>query len=280
MGSAAVHRKTALALLLLWAATSGAARATDFDDMVAAERAFAADAAARSTRDAFLAALADDSLVFQPGPTSGQRTWAARTAAKDRLEWAPAMAEVAASGDLGYTVGPWRFTPEAAKAPAATGWFFTIWRKQADGHWKVLLDHGIVAPATEFPATVQRRGGVGMGRPPSWPVGIPELRLADQAPPGLLTSRMVAGDFLRLRAGQAPDGRAEGAVLPSSATRLDTGLVLSSGGDLAATWGGGVGSPVWIRIWRRPSAEDAPGLGWQLAVDFAVDAVPLAEPAP
>lgn len=280
MGSAAVHIKTALALLL-WGSTAGAAMATDFDDMVAAERAFAADASARGTREAFLGALADDALVFQPGPTSGQRAWASRKVDKDRLEWAPAMAEVAASGDFGYTVGPWRFTPEGAAAPAATGWFLTLWRKQADGHWKVLLDHGIAAPATQLPATVQRRGGMGIGPPPSWPVGIAELRLADQASPaGMLTPRMVAADFLRLRAGLAPDGRAEGSVLASTATRLDTGLVLSSGGDLAATWGGGIGSPAWIRIWRRPSAEDAPGHGWTLAVDFAVAAVSPAEPAP
>ena len=280
MGSAAVHIKTALALLL-WAATADAAMATDFEDIVAAERAFAADAGARGTREAFLAALADDSLVFQPGPTSGQRTWTARQAGKDRLEWAPAMAEVASSGDLGYTVGPWRFTPEGAEVPSATGWFFTLWRKQPDGHWKVLLDHGIPAPATQFPATVQHRGGIGIGRPPGWPVGIPELRLADQATPaGLLTPRLVAADFLRLRAGQAPDGRAEGVALPTTASRVDTGLVVSSAGDLAATWGGGIGSPAWIRIWRRPSAEDAPGQGWTLAVDFVLAAVPPAEPAP
>ena len=124
-------------------------------------------------------------------------------------------------------------TTEGAKAPGATGWYFTLRRKQADGHWTVLLDHGVCAPAADFPATVQRRGGIGIGRPPSWPVGIPELRLADQAPPGLLTPRMVAGDFLRMRAGQAPDGRAQGAAFPSTATREDTGLLVSTVGDFA-----------------------------------------------
>lgn len=98
-------------------------------------------------------------------------------------------------------------TTEGAKAPAATGWYFTLRRKQGDG--------------------------LGIGRPPSWPVGIPELRLADQAPPGLLTPRMVAGDFLRMRAGQAPDGRAQSAAFPSTATRVDTGLLVSTGGDFA-----------------------------------------------
>ncbi len=320
MGLRGIHIKTCVVLALSLFMTGNAA-ASDFDDMVAAERAFAADASARSTREAFLAALANDGLVFQPGPTSGQRTWTDRAPDKNHLEWAPAMAEIAKSGDLGYTVGPWRFTEAGAedeadqnaegkagektadkaadkagdqtgakageqpgektqeKTPTAFGWYFSIWRKQPDGSWRVLLDHGISAPAAAFPDEVQRRGGVSLGPPPSWPVGVPELRSADLAAPGKLTSRMVSADFLRLRAGQAPDGIADGQALASTATRLDTGLVVSSGGDLGVTWGGGVGSPAWIRVWRRPAAEDAPGQGWQLAVDFAVPAVAVAAAA-
>jgi hypothetical protein len=83
----------------------------------------------------------------------------------------------------------------------------------------------------------------------------------------------VSADFLRLRAGRAPDGKAEGQAMPGHPARVDTGLVVSSAGDLAATWGGGRGSPAWLRVWRRPSAEDAAGAGWRLAVDLSL-AVP------
>jgi len=248
------------------------AAADDFEDMVSAERAFAADAIARSTREAFVAALADDGLVFAPGPSNGKRVWEARPVDKNRLEWAPAVAEVSASGDLGYTSGPWRFTPAGAETPATTGQFFTVWKKQADGKWKVLIDLGVSGAATAFPEKVLRRGGLGVGAAPTWKVGVAELRQADLAPAGALTPRMVSADFLRLRNGKAPDGRAEGEAFPSKASRLDTGLAVSSAGDLAATWGGGAGSPSWLRIWRRPSAEDAPGQGWQLAVDVAIPA--------
>lgn len=261
-------KSVALATALFGSATP--AIADDFDDMVAAERAFAADASARSTRDAFVAALAEDSVVFAPGPTQGQHSWQARPANTNKLEWAPEFGEVAASGELGYTAGPWRFTPAGAEKPAAFGHFFTIWKKQADGKWKVLVDHRISHAAVPVPEKVLRRGGMGVGSPPTWPVGVAELRAADLAPPGALSPRMVSADFLRLREGMIPDGRAEGAALASSATRLDTGLVISKAGDMAATWGGGVGSPAWIRVWRRPSAGDAPGQSWQLAVDMVV----------
>ena len=246
--------------------------ADDFEDLVGAERAFAADASARSTREAFISALADDGLVFAPGPINGKRVWEARPVDKNRLEWAPAVAEIAASGDLGYTIGPWRFTRADAEKPSAFGQFFTVWRKQADGKWKVVIDHGVSGVETAFPEKVLRRGGLGLGPAPTWSVGVAELRTADLVPAGALNPRMVSADFLRLRDSKAPDGRAEGQAFPSAASRMDTGLVVSSAGDLAATWGGGAGGPSWLRIWRRPSAEDAPGRGWQLAVDMAAPA--------
>jgi hypothetical protein len=91
---------------------------------------------------------------------------------------------------------------------------------------------------------------------------------------------MVSADFLRLRPGAIPDSRALGEAYPNQAARTDTGQVISAGGDLAATWGGGAAGPSWIRVWRRPSASDAPGAGWVLAVDLSLPAPPPAEPAP
>jgi len=265
------------ALPILAIALAMPAAASDFDDMVNAEKAFAADASARSTRAAFLTALADDGRLFAPGPTNGKHLWEARAENQNRLEWTPAVAEIASSGDLGYTSGPWRLTNAGDDKPSAFGHFFTVWKKQADGKWKVLVDHGISHAQVAFPDKVLRRGGVGVGPVPTWPVGVAELRTADLAPVGALNTRMVSADFLRLRDGMVPDGRAEGQAFPFRTTRMDTGLVISAAGDLAATWGGGPDSPGWMRIWRRPSAEDAPGQGWQLAVDMSVAAPGLAQ---
>ena len=158
---------------------AGAASAGDFEDMVAAERAFAADASARNTREAFLAAYDEDGIAFVAGPRNAKRVWEARPENKNKLEWAPEVAEIAASGELGYTSGPWRFTREGDEQPTAFGHFFTIWRKDADGKWKVLVDHGVSHAQVAFPDKVTRRGGIGAGTPPTWRVGIDELRKAD-----------------------------------------------------------------------------------------------------
>jgi ketosteroid isomerase-like protein len=56
-----------------------------------------------------------------------------------RLDWAPIAS--GADGDLGFTVGKATFTG----AKPEDGWrstYVTIWRRQADGSWKVLFDTG------------------------------------------------------------------------------------------------------------------------------------------
>ena len=261
------------AALACAALLSGAAHAGDFEDLVAAERAFAADAVARNTRDAFLAAYDEDGIAFAPGPRNAQRVWEKRSVNKTRLEWTPEVAEIAASGDLGYTSGPWRITAEGEEKPQAFGHFFTIWRKDDSGKWKVLVDHGISHSEVAFPDRVTRRGGIGSGAPPTWAVGLDELRRADLAAAGALDSRMVSADFWRLREGTVPDSKSTGSALPGQSLRLDGGLVVSRAGDRAASWGGGVGSPGWVRVWRRPSADDAPGRGWVLVAELVSPAV-------
>lgn len=54
------------------------------------------------------------------------------------------MAVLAESGELGYTVGQYTITVtgEDGERSVEKGKYVTIWRKQADGSWKVVLDGG------------------------------------------------------------------------------------------------------------------------------------------
>jgi ketosteroid isomerase-like protein len=56
-----------------------------------------------------------------------------------RLDWTPRASGLAPAGDLGFTVGDWTFAGPDGKARGA---YVTVWRKQADGHWRVLFDTG------------------------------------------------------------------------------------------------------------------------------------------
>jgi len=111
--------------------------------IVDAERAFALLAKQTNTRAAFLAYLTDESITFGQGPHKGKARELASPANDSLLEWAPAIVDVAASGDFGYDLGPWQYRSHRADpVPIAWGTFVTIWKKQPDVAWRVALDLG------------------------------------------------------------------------------------------------------------------------------------------
>lgn len=116
------------------------------DSLIAAERSFARAARDLGTRDAFVAYLADDGVLFRPRPVSAQAYLHTQPATSGILSWQPLYADVARSTDLGITTGPWNFRNDSSSDPIAHGQFFSIWRKQPNGAWKVVLDHGTSNP--------------------------------------------------------------------------------------------------------------------------------------
>src|SRR5260370_31801 len=69
-------------------------RTTNRRALVQAEHDFAKAAATKGTRAAFLEFLADDGIIFQPGPVNGKKFWTGRPAGKGLLSWEPAFADV------------------------------------------------------------------------------------------------------------------------------------------------------------------------------------------
>jgi ketosteroid isomerase-like protein len=116
------------------------------------EREFARMAAAKGMRTAFLAFIADDAILFRPTPTNGKKWWTERADASGLLSWEPVYADVSRAGDLGYTLGPWEYRPKGPEdKPVAYGYYMSIWRKQADGSWKFVMDQGTPTPAPSGP---------------------------------------------------------------------------------------------------------------------------------
>ncbi len=58
------------------------------------------------------------------------------------LHWQPTSVEAARSGDLAYSSGTYAMTfhGPSGKPLADRGKYVTVWRKQADGSWKVVQD--------------------------------------------------------------------------------------------------------------------------------------------
>jgi len=66
----------------------------------------------------------------------------------NRLQWTPVGAYISASGDIGYTYGTFEFhsKDKEGKPHVDYGKYTSIWKLQADGTWKVVLDMGNASP--------------------------------------------------------------------------------------------------------------------------------------
>ena len=61
---------------------------------------------------------------------------------KIEVTWAVQGADVAKSGELGYTYGIFFVTDKESKDTIENGTYNMIWRKQKSGSWKVVMDSG------------------------------------------------------------------------------------------------------------------------------------------
>ena len=97
--------------------------------------------------DAFLAYSAEDPVPIRQGsmPLIGRSAFQEAFAGPGpALSWEPLRAEIAGSGDLGYTFG--RYILREGGAIKAHGVYVSIWKKQADGSWKFVLDGAGTTP--------------------------------------------------------------------------------------------------------------------------------------
>ena len=104
-----------------------------------------------STRDSetCLSFLADDiSLPFSNGPTlSGKesvRRWVKMVMANPGLDWRwqAQKVEVSRDGTMAYVTGTYQLSLKSGTGKQVTdrGKYLTVWRKEADGKWKAVVD--------------------------------------------------------------------------------------------------------------------------------------------
>ena len=143
-----------LALLVFSPVASGQKENTSpaLASLVEAERSFARTSVEKGIRESFYEFFAEDGINFQPHPTNTREAIRKRPAPAKRppitLNWEPVYADISRAGDLGYTTGPYWLTDEGPEhGPTRHGYYFSIWKKQADGSWKVAIDLGIQTPA-------------------------------------------------------------------------------------------------------------------------------------
>jgi ketosteroid isomerase-like protein len=147
--------KLSWAIILLLAASLVAeepASMAALRSVVEAEKAFAKTSVERGIRESFLQFFANDAVVFTPAPTNGKKFYAKYDDKGRKLIWQPTFATVSNAADLGFTTGPWEMQKSATdETPIAFGDFVSIWKKQRDNSWKVVVDLGIDHPQPSGP---------------------------------------------------------------------------------------------------------------------------------
>jgi ketosteroid isomerase-like protein len=124
---------------------------THLSSLTSTERAFAAATKHIGVRNGFLTFFADDAITLRPTPGPYKDLLRKRLEPPQPLPthllWTPTEGDVASAGDLGWLTGPSAVRENKPGGHVVyTGQYFSIWKKQEDGTWKVLLDVGIQTP--------------------------------------------------------------------------------------------------------------------------------------
>ena len=145
-----MNLKTSLTCAIALVAFAGAAaadRTTLTEEVRGAEQSFASTMAARD-HAAFTRHLAEDAVFFD-GEKAIRGKAAVATAWKAYFDgpnapfsWTSENVEVLDSGSLAYSSGP-IFDPKGKRV----GTFNSVWRRAADGTWRVVFDKGCSACA-------------------------------------------------------------------------------------------------------------------------------------
>jgi ketosteroid isomerase-like protein len=120
------------------------------DEMVQSERRFAARALVVGWKQSFLEYFADNAVAFngdQAEPAKEQFRRQPDPPKDRRLMWEPRFGDIASSGDLGWLTGPVRrIVPGQNNGQPYHSLYASVWKRQADGSFKVVMDMGVPTP--------------------------------------------------------------------------------------------------------------------------------------
>jgi ketosteroid isomerase-like protein len=262
----------------------------DLDAMVAAERAFSKLSEEKGFKESFLTYIAEDGIMFRPTPVKGKEMLAARPDPPIKLTWQPSHAEIARSGDMGWTTGPWQRQPKGSNV-VFYGDFLTVWKKQPDGKWRWVIDAGSSHPKPTAPAGSPPRVPAEKSKGPvakadtaaeTQALLTVDRELGQETANGTSAAYLsrITDDARLMRGGAFPHVGKEAvrAALdnaPAVMTSAPEGGGVSAAGDLGYTYGTAEvkGAKVgYLRIWEKHGIEGK--AAWKLRVDWMDDPLP------
>ncbi len=115
-------------------------------ELFAADKKFSDLSAARGMKNAFMEYIDSNGILLRPDvmPIAGADAIDYLIALNDTgysMTWQYQGGAVSASGDMGYTFGNYKIQPKLADT-ILYGTYVSIWKKNAEGKWKLILDSG------------------------------------------------------------------------------------------------------------------------------------------
>lgn len=271
--------KKIIAMLMLIAGVAGADNSA-LNTLVDAEKSFSKTSEQKGVKGSFVEYFADDSVVFRPGPVNGKKFYSDQAERPGLLTWRPVIADISSNGDLGYTTGPWEFRKNGKDDPQVFhGYYFSIWKKQPDGSWKVALDHGIGSQGpSKYGVELVKAPGVSSGKEKAsntTPADILKFdqQFSEQASKGDLKDayqQHSVSDVVFLREGNEPmTGQDAILFLGSQGDCTWQPAKADLSGDFAYDYGSGHCSAKdksenanYVRVWKKQSDGS-----WKVTVD-------------
>lgn len=132
--------------------------------VIAAELGFARLAQDKGQWTAFRETAADGAVMFVPQRVLAAKYLGGRANPPKSVTWQPHAVTMSCDGSAAVSTGAWQ------QPDGSHGYFTTIWRRQKDGNFKWLLDHGdaIAGPATPAPEFISAKlADCGLMLPPA-----------------------------------------------------------------------------------------------------------------
>jgi ketosteroid isomerase-like protein len=280
---AAVRKLIVLILVLSVLAAAKSKRDKAIEEVAKAERDFARMSVAQGTRAAFFANFTEDGISFGPQPAPLRKVFGPppdpSTPRKNVLDWYPTWTDASHSGDFAFSTGPSVTTDKSTGKPIRWGNFASVWRKQNDGTWKVVIDIGI--QHAEPPPGSEQKWSAGkeskykplQSSNDEEALTLFERQFANGKQPVTAYSAVVTDESRLHRPGMFPM-LGKNAILEHFEKSADaeigfqpTAAVIAPSGDLAYTYGSYIAQPgdkkgFYAHFWKREKNGD-----WKLVID-------------
>ena len=219
----------------------------DAGSLSAAEAEFERSIAADGSKSAFENFLLPDAILFKPNAIKGREYYRTNSDTGGfTLVRRETDSDISSNGLLGYTTGDWRLYEKGkSEASAKFGQFVTVWKRNANGEFRIALDVGISHDKLAFDQTDRALYG-DKGSDPNergWSPADASMNFfkASMAMGGLADGyKQFAADDIRLLVEKEPPilgkKRALDAMKGYRSIAFPRKVMSFSSGDMAYTW--------------------------------------------